>query len=224
MKERYTNFLIRCKEKSDLSFEELEGKTGISASTLCRYFKGESEPTLDRLELIVEAMGASVKDMYADIGKSEMEAAKEIDYKGTEALLNEFSAREQRIRENCEQRIAQHQQEANVLRSHHDKLVENLRDSYERMLTNQQTAHEKALAKHDETYERSVSYLKEQIKALSRSVVDAETRAAKAETRASEIDSRRHNVFWGMLGVVGLQLVIMIIMVVVDAPGIGLGW
>lgn len=99
MKEIYTNFLIRKKEAAKVSFEVLQDRTGISASTLCRYFKGDAEPTMDTMERIVEALGANMRDLYVQVGEQEMKDSQQVDYKGATALLDDFSRRESLYKE-----------------------------------------------------------------------------------------------------------------------------
>ena len=84
--------------------------------------------------------------------------------------------------------------------------------------------HEHALKKRDETYDRSVGYLKQQVEDMraERKVLQAELDAQRR--RADQLDTKRHHVFWGMLSVIILLLVLMGVMIVIDAPGIGMGW
>ena len=107
MREIYTNHLIRLKDRKKISFSALEAQTGISDSTLCRWFKGEGNPTVDDLERVFQALGSDMQGVFAEVGEQEMRASEQLDFKGTEAMLADFSRREAVIREDYERQLTQ---------------------------------------------------------------------------------------------------------------------
>lgn len=217
MREIYTNHLIRLKEKKKISFTFLQEKTGISDSTLCRWFKGEGNPTVDDLEALFEAMGSDMRDVFADIGEQEMKASEKIEYKGADALLADFERREKIYKENCDFRVR-----------HEIELRDKLQESFHSSLASLEKAHSDALKKRDDTYDRSVSYLKQQIKDLTEENRALTRRAVNAEKQRDLIEEKRHGVFWGMLAAlicVAITCIgLLISAVVVDKPEWGLGW
>lgn len=90
MKKIYTDYLLKLKDAAKVSFDTMQDALGISASTLCRYFKGDAAPTVDTLERIVEYLGGNMRDLYARAGEQEMKDSEQVDYKGATALLNDF--------------------------------------------------------------------------------------------------------------------------------------
>lgn len=124
MKEIYTNFLIRKKEAAKLSYDVLQERTGISASTLCRYFKGDAEPTMDTMERIVDALGANMRDLYAQVGEQEMKDSQQVDYKGASALLEDFSKRESLYKDHL-----------STLERSHASALKNRDETYERSVS-----------------------------------------------------------------------------------------
>ncbi len=202
MREIYTNHLIMLKERKKISFSALQEMTGISDSTLCRWFKGEGNPSVDELERVFEAMGSDMREVFADIGRQEMIASEKIDYKGADELLADLARREMIYKEHCEQRVA-----------HQIELRQKLQEQFDATVATISREHDSALTKRDETYNRAVEYLKKLVDNLEHKNTElmertkqAETRADAAELRADaaekerkRIDERRHNVFWGML-------------------------
>ena len=213
MKKIYTDYLIRLKEKKKTSFDAMQDPLGISASTLCRYFKGDAEPTLDTLERIVEYLGGSMRELYAQVGESEMIASEKVDFKGADALLEEFSRREAAYKENCEQRLA-----------HAVELRRQLQHSFDEAIATLERTHADALKKRDETYERSASYLKDLVTDLKADNKELRERAATAEAERAELDRRRHHVFWCMFGLLAAVILLFAGAIVADLPQIGMGW
>lgn len=202
MREIYTNHLIKLKERTKISFAALEQNTGISASTLCRWFKGEGNPSVDDLERIFEALGSDMREVFAAVGEQEFRAAEKVDYKGADALIADYEERIKIIRENCNDRVA-----------HQIELREKLQESFHASLHALETSHAAALQKRDDTYDRSVGYLKEELRSMhekNRELMDraaaAEKRADVAQAQRDDIDKRRHHVFWGMLALCLLML------------------
>lgn len=204
MREIYTNHLIKLKETKKISFTTLQEKTGISDSTICRWFKGEGTPSVDDLESLFEAMGSDMREVFADIGEQELKASEKIDYKGADALLADFERREKIYKEHCDARIA-----------YEVELRENLQDSFHASLASLEKSHEAALKKRDDTYERSVGYLKEELadarrknRELMDRAITAENRADAAQAHSADLDKRRHHVFWGMLALCFTMLIL----------------
>lgn len=224
MREIYTNHLIRLKDRKKISFSTLQEITGISDSTLCRWFKGEGNPSVDELEQLFEAMGSDMSEVFAEIGKQELIASEKVEYKGADALLADFSRREAIYKENCDQRVA-----------HQIELREKMQNSFDAMISTLSHEHDVALKKRDETYDRTTEYLKKLVESLERKndslterMKDAERRAEVAERIRDDIDKRRHHVFWGMLAallfIILLFAGLIVFMILVDWPWIGLGW
>lgn len=197
MREIYTNHLIRLKEKKKVSFTALQEKTGISDSTLCRWFRGEGNPSVDDLEVLFEAMGSDMREVFADIGEQEMKASEKIEYKGADALLADFERREQIYKEHCDQRVA-----------HQIELREKLQESFHASLASLEKAHEAALKQCAEHYDKSVYYLKNELSDMRQKNRELMDRAIAAEQRADDLDKRRHNVFWGMLALCFAMLIV----------------
>lgn len=195
MRKIYADYFISLKEKSGKSFAALEKDIGRSASTICRWLKEEGEPTFEEILLLCEAMGGNPRDLFASVGEQELKASEKVDYMGADALLEDFARREAIYRENCDQRVA-----------HQIELRQELQKSFDTMVATLAREHEAALTKRDETYDRTTSYLKKLVDTLEdknaklmERMKDAERRAEVAEQMRSDIDKRRHHVFWGML-------------------------
>lgn len=213
MKKIYTDYLIRLKEIAKVSFETMQDALGISASTLCRYFKGDAEPTVDTLERIVEYLGGNMRDLYAQIGEQEMKDSEKVDYKGATALLEDLHRHEAMYKEHCDLRVA-----------HAEELYKHLQDSFDASIATLERSHAAALLKRDETYDRTAKYLKEQVLDLKQDNKNLLERASKAEAARDQLDARRHHVFWGMLSIILFLSVALVTYIVIDAPQIGAGW
>lgn len=195
MREIYTNHLIKLKETQKFSFAALEAKTGITQSTLCRWFQGKGNPTVDELETVFSALGGDIRDVFADVGEQELRASEKIDYKGADALLAEFERREHISKEHYEARLAYEVQ-----------LRAELQSSFDAAIATLERTHAAALEKRDETYKNSVGYLKDDLKdtreknrELMTRASEAEKRADLAQTQRADSDKRRHDVFYAML-------------------------
>lgn len=197
MREIYTNHLIKLKEKKKISFTTLQEKTGISDSTLCRWFKGEGNPSVDDLEALFEAMGSDMREVFADIGEQELKASEKIEYKGADALLADFERREKIYKEHCDLRV-----------QHEIQLRDKLQESFHASLSALEKSHTDALKQHTDRYDASVRYLKDELSDMRKKNRELMDRAIAAEQRASDLDKRRHNVFWGMLALCFAMLVV----------------
>lgn len=200
--EKALDLIISRVESCGKSYDAIAAASGLSKSTISRLIAKRQATmlTLDLLAAYFE-IGEEWAAIVGEENRSTCHLAADIraELKQIEAV---YADREERFRQQSNERVESLKAQLELIKEHHSQ----------------------ALAKRDETYERSVSYLKEQIKTLSQSVIEAEKRAAQAETRSRDIDSRRNSVFWGMLGIIALQVIVIIVMFVVDAPGIGLGW
>ena len=160
MKEVYLRRLKALKDSSGMSFAALSQKTGISDSTLSRWFKGEGSPDMDDLELICTSLGGRFRDILADVGEAEMEAAKKVDYMGTDALLAEFEKREKLYQHHCEQVV-----------SHERILREQQQQSFDKAIQALQDSQKETVAHLKERYTASTDYLKTQNGRLRRSLI-----------------------------------------------------
>lgn len=213
MKKIYIDRLVTLKKKRNVSYDTMQEALGISASTLCRYFNGDAEPTMDTLERILEYLGGSMRELYADVGEAEMKAAEKVAYHGTDALLEDFRLREEQYKKSCEERLA-----------HAAEMRLQLQQSFESALSTLERAHASALAKRDETYERTTAYLKELVIELRADNKELRERSAAAETSREHMHGHCRRVFWGMLSAVIALAVLLTVYIVIDAPQIGAGW
>lgn len=215
MKEIYLQHLAELRAGTDMSFDDLEEETGITASTINRWFNGKSNPSVDNLETVVTVMGGKMRDIFDEVGEQELRAAEKVGYKGTDALLAEFERREQINKEHYEARLAYEVQ-----------LRTQLQESFDKAIASLEASHAAALQKRDETYRNSVGYLKDDLKdareknrELMNRVAEAEKRADIAQAQRADIDKRRHDVFYAMLRLcIFLCIVFFIAGVLVQPP------
>lgn len=60
--------LIReVRRRQCLTLRQLEALTGIGRSTLSRYEAGQNYPTIDVLDMIADALGCSIADLYTKL-------------------------------------------------------------------------------------------------------------------------------------------------------------
>lgn len=60
--------LIReVRRRQCLMLRQLEALTGIGRSTLSRYETGQNYPTIDVLDMIADALGCSIADLYTKL-------------------------------------------------------------------------------------------------------------------------------------------------------------
>lgn len=195
MKTIVLQHLADLRAAAGMTYEDLEAKTGITASTINRWFNDKSNPSVDDLETVVTALGGKMHDIFDDVGKQELLAAEKVGLKGTDALLAEFERREKINKEHYEARI-----------TYEMKLRTELQASFDKAITSLERTHAAALEKRDETYRNSVGYLKDGLKdtreknrELMTRATEAEKRADLAQTQRADSDKRRHDVFYAML-------------------------
>lgn len=162
--EKLTEYRNEC----GLSYDKLGEKTGISASTICRWYKGQGVPSLDEIELLCEAMGHDISDIFVTVGKQEMAATQDIDYQGAEAMVAHYEARLQ-AKDDQRNMLLEHHKQAI---EHRDKVVEYLKKQVEMMQ-------------------------QERINTRAELDAERE-RANIAEASVKEMDRKRHNIFWIM--------------------------
>lgn len=207
--EKQIEYIVSLIETRKKTYDEISAGTGVSKSTISRLMKQRqaTKYTIDMLASYFE-----VGDEMISLGEGGEQtncpliAGVSGELKRLEGV---YSERETRLQAQCDERIAAMKLQMSMLQEHHAQ----------------------ALTNRDNTYERSVDYLKKQVAIMQEErrqnqeeIESQRKRAEVAETHVEEIDKRRHNVFWGMLSVIILLLIFMIIMICVDAPGIGLGW
>lgn len=169
MKEIYLDYLNRTRDRKKLSYEDIRARIGNvkAVSTIQRIFSGQTEPTVEDFELLVEnGLGEDLRDVYALIGEREFTDSAEIDYKGAKELLADFAAEKETIKQEYEARIA-HSRE---------------------MRTAQQEAFQAAIQALEAKYERGTKYLKGRIDECQRDLEAQTRRAVAAEARAEALN------------------------------------
>lgn len=117
--EKLTEYRNEC----GLSYDKLEQKTGISSSTICRWFKGQGVPSLDEIEMLCYAMGHDISDIFVTIGKQEMVATQSIGYQGAEVMVEHYEAR-----------LTAKDEKYNVLQSHHEQRILEINENHARVV------------------------------------------------------------------------------------------
>lgn len=137
--------LTEFRTESGLSFAKLSEKTGFSDTTICRWFKGQGVPSLDEIEVLCEAMGRDIRDIFETVGKLEMTATQNIGYQGADVMVEHYEARLSakdamiaQIKEHHAQRIEQEQQ-------HHAKSIEYLKNEIDRLRGERDSARDTSL-------------------------------------------------------------------------------
>lgn len=115
--------LTEYRVESGLSYDKLGDKTGISASTICRWYKGQGVPSLDEIELLCEAMGHDISDIFVTVGKQEMVATQSIGYQGANAMVEHYEARLAAKDELYRQLQGHHSQRMEQENAHHEKQI-----------------------------------------------------------------------------------------------------
>lgn len=201
MKDIYLEYLNNTRDKKRLSYEEVRSRLGNikAVSTLQRIFTGQTEPTVEDFELIVEkGLGEDLRDVYALIGAREFTDSAIIDYKGAKELLADFAAEKEQIRKSYEERIATSRE----------------------LRAAQQEAFQEAIQALEAKYERGTKYLKGRIDECERDLEAQTRRAVAAEARVDamkeemadikrehdrhcrEVHRRYRGLSWVMVGVV----------------------
>ncbi len=139
--EKLTEYRI----ESGLSYDKLGEKTGISSSTICRWYKGQGVPSLDEIEMLCDAMGHDISDIFITVGKQEMVATQSIGYQGAEVMVEHYEARLTAEREKREMLQSHHEQRIEEINASHDKSVKYLMDEVKRLRFERDSARETSL-------------------------------------------------------------------------------
>lgn len=115
--------LAEYRTESGLSYDKLGDKTGISSSTICRWFKGQGVPSLDEIEMLCDAMGHDIADIFITVGKQEMVATQGIGYQGAEVMVEHYEAR-----------LSAKDEKYNLLQSHHEQRINEINDNHSRAI------------------------------------------------------------------------------------------
>lgn len=178
MKQAYIDHFEAIRQDSpQYTYRYLEKETGISASTIQRWFAGKGTPPVDDLERVFEAMGSSMQQVFTEVGEKEMRDSAKLDYKGANALLDDFKKREASL-------VAAHETE----KEHLAELRKVEKEAYET-----------ATRKQDDVYKNVTTHLKQQVKELEEKNKELSEKASNAEKERERLDARRHHVFWAML-------------------------
>ena len=127
--EKLTEFRIDC----GLSYDKLGDRTGISASTICRWYKGQGVPGLDEIELLCEAMGHDISEIFVTVGKQELVATQTIGYQGAEAMSQHYEARLAAKDEKYALLQEYHTQRIEEINANHSRAVEYLKSEIDRL-------------------------------------------------------------------------------------------
>ena len=216
MREIYLTFLSQKRDEKRLSYDDLVPRTSMSKSKIQRIFTGQTEPTVSDLEIIVEkGLGANIKELYALVGESELKASEDVDYKGAQALMDEFAAEKARIHTNYETKIETLVAQSDKRQQAFTDALAQIGEQYRKnadCLT--------GIIRDNEAYIRDLLAKTEHANSIA---ISEKERAETAEKRVIELDKRRYQVFWSMLGVIVLLLFIIVISIVFDIPAFNWG-
>lgn len=137
--------LTDMRRKSGLSYDKLGEKTGISASTINRWYNGQGVPSLDEIELLCDAMGFDIKDIFVTVGKQELTATQAIGYQGAEVMVEHYEARLTAEREKREILQSHHEQRINEINESHAKSVAYLMEEIKRLRGERDSSREASL-------------------------------------------------------------------------------
>lgn len=139
--EKLTEYRNEC----GLSYDKLEQKTGISSSTICRWYKGQGVPSLDEIEMLCDAMGHDIADIFVTIGKQEMVATQSIGYQGAEVMVEHYEARLTAKDEKYNVLQAHHEQRILEINENHARVVDYLKEEIKRLRGERDSARETSL-------------------------------------------------------------------------------
>lgn len=117
--EKLTEYRNEC----GLSYDKLEQKTGISSSTICRWYKGQGVPSLDEIEMLCDAMGHDIADIFLTVGKQEMVATQNIGYQGADVMVEHYEAR-----------LVAKDEKYNLLQAHHEQRIIEINESHKKVV------------------------------------------------------------------------------------------
>lgn len=139
------------RKRSDLTFEVVAERSNFSTSTLRRWWKGESVPTVEDIEILADAMGGSADEVFSDVGKQEMIATQGIGYQGATTIAAQYEARLQAMEEMYKLLNEHNSQRVDDINDQHEKsikfLVDTIRNEYEARIADlkEQLASERAV-------------------------------------------------------------------------------
>ena len=137
--------LTEFRSKSGLSYDKLEEKTGISASTINRWYNGKGVPSLDEIEMLCDAMGFDITDIFITIGKQEMTATQAIGYQGAEVMVEHYEARLKAKDEKYDLLKEHHSQRIEELNGSHKRTIEYLKEEIKRLRNERDSARKTSL-------------------------------------------------------------------------------
>ena len=198
MKKIYLDYLAQTRDKKDISYEELRLRIDCakSVSTIQRIFTGQTEPTVEDFEMIIEkGLGEDIREVYALIGEQEFKDSERIDYKGAKELLADFAAEKEAMRQEFADRLA-HAKEMRIA---------------------EQAGFKIALDALEDKYNKGTSYLKRIVEQKDAEIASLTTRVLEAEATAStlgkardqhcrDIHRRYRLLSWGCIAVVIVAL------------------
>lgn len=109
------------RKRNNLSFEDAAERSGFSTSTLRRWWKGESIPSVEDVENLAEAMGGTAEEVFAAVGKQEMIETQTIGYQGAAVMSAQY-----------EERLKAKDEKYNLLKEHHDQRIAEIHDQHAR--------------------------------------------------------------------------------------------
>lgn len=121
MKPKMLKALNDQKKISGKTLDNVQDDLGYARSTVQRWLKGESDPTMEQYETLYEYFGGSMHDLYADVGEQEMRATEKIGYQGAEVMVEHY-----------EQRLVAKDEKYNLLQAHHEQRVAEINETHKR--------------------------------------------------------------------------------------------
>lgn len=121
MKPKMLKALNDQKKISGKTLDNVQDDLGYARSTVQRWLKGESDPTMEQYETLYEYFGGSMRDLYADVGEQEMRATENIGYQGAEVMVEHY-----------EQRLHAKDEKYELLKDHHDQRINEINESHKR--------------------------------------------------------------------------------------------
>lgn len=109
------------KTASGKSLEDAHAALGYATSTVHRWLKGESDPSVEQLTNLVEFFGGNMTELFAEVGQQEMIATEAIGYQGADVMVEHY-----------EQRLKAQQEKYELLKEHHSQRIEEINDNHSR--------------------------------------------------------------------------------------------
>ena len=133
------------RKRNGLSFDDASERSGFSTSTLRRWWKGESIPSVEDVENLAEAMGGTAEEVFAAVGKQEMIETQTIGYQGAAVMSTQYEERLKAKDEKYNLLKEHHDQRINEINDQHKKSVEYLKDEIKRLREELDTANKAAV-------------------------------------------------------------------------------